>query len=161
MMQPSYIFVFLLFFFNLYLVCELLQISHRYSRLLRPINFRVTKLNKGADMSLVYSVTCNPPVDYDVVLRKLSVTVNNGETVEKSYSANTTNFGEFKFKEGDQVTLSLVDIDGAGNVSEPATVSFVAMDTIPPVAPTGLNVVLVRQEGDEVVEESEDEDSVE
>lgn len=161
MIEPHYIIISLLVFFNLYLYCKLQQISNRYLRSIRPVNFRVTKLNKGADMSLVYSVTCNSPVDYDVVLRRLSTTVNGEEKMEKSYPAVTVNFGEFKFKENDEVSLSLVDVDGAGNVSEPAKVSFVALDTIPPSAPTGLNVVLVRQEQDEVVDEEEDKDSVE
>jgi hypothetical protein len=41
--------------------------------------------------------------------------------------------------------LSLVDVDDVGNTSPPATLEFVATDTIPPEVPGGFTVSLVRE----------------
>jgi hypothetical protein len=66
-----------------------------------------------------------------------------------SYPATTVDLGELSFKQGDSVILSLVDVDDAGNASEPAVLAFVAKDTIPPQAPGGFSVALIREEADE------------
>lgn len=96
-------------------------------------------------MPLVYEVTCDAPVDNDVVERRLTVSVN-GEVVSTDvYSNTTTSLGERSFAQGDVVALKLVDVDDVGNVSEPAIVEFTANDTIAPSVP-GLSVVLVREE---------------
>lgn len=96
-------------------------------------------------MPLVYEITCAAPVDLDVAERRLIVTVN-GETVSTDvYQGDSLNLGEKSFNQGDNVVLSLVDVDDVGNVSTPATVEFVAADTLPPSTPT-FNVVLVREE---------------
>lgn len=95
---------------------------------------------------LIYSVTAAPVVDADVVSRKLTVTVNGEVRGETAYEADTTNFGEFGFADSDAVVLTLVDVDDAANVSEPAVFEFVATDTIPPAAPGSFGVTLVREE---------------
>lgn len=95
-------------------------------------------------MSLVYEVSCAAPVDHDVVERRLTVRVN-GEVVSTDvYASSATSLGERSFVEGDNVVLTLVDVDDAGNYSEPAMVEFVAADTLPPSTP-GLSVLLVRE----------------
>jgi hypothetical protein len=43
------------------------------------------------------------------------------------------------------VVLSLVDVDDSGNKSAPATVEFVALDTLAPAQPGGFNVTLVSE----------------
>lgn len=110
-------------------------------------------------MSLVYEVSCAAPVDHDVVERRLTVKVN-GEVVSTDvYGGSTTSLGEKTFVEGDSVVLTLIDVDDAGNYSEPAVVEFVAADTLPPSMP-GLSVLLVRENAptttDTVVESEED-----
>lgn len=97
-------------------------------------------------MALVYSVTAAPPVDADVVARRLLVTVNGVPQEPKEYPAEATTFSEVKVEQDSQVVLALVDVDDAGNVSEPATYEFVATDTIPPAKPGEFGVTLVREE---------------
>lgn len=95
---------------------------------------------------LIYSVTAAPAVDADVVGRKLAVVVNGEVRETKDYPADTTDFGELAFNDDESVILTLVDVDDAGNVSEPATFEFVATDTIPPAAPGSFGVTLIREE---------------
>lgn len=96
-------------------------------------------------MGLVYEVTCASPVDTDVVERRLTVTVNGVSVATDVYAGDVTNLGERTFVQGDIVSLSFVDVDDVGNVSDPAVVEFVANDTIAPSVP-GLDVKLVREE---------------
>ena len=95
---------------------------------------------------LIYSVTAAPAVDADVVTRRLAVTVNGEVRETTDFTADATDFGELGFNDDDSVVLTLVDIDDAANVSEPATFEFVATDTIPPAAPGSFGVTLVREE---------------
>jgi len=99
-------------------------------------------------MALVYELLCKTPVDSDVVERRLRVNVNGNDVSIKSYPSNTSNFGELFFKQGDDVVLILVDVDDAGNESEPATIQFQAVDTIPPRIPGGFKVSLLREVDD-------------
>jgi hypothetical protein len=123
-------------------------IKRKRTRTKRPLCFKyhfVRKEKRDTYMSLVYELTCAPTTEVDVVERKLVVTVNGEVVSTDSYSRDTTSLGERTFAQGDNVVLSLVDIDDAGNVSEPAIVEFTALDTIAPSTP-GLTVALVREE---------------
>lgn len=97
-------------------------------------------------MALVYSVSAGPVVDADVVARRLMVTIN-GEAAPASpdFPADTTSFGEVTAPQDAQVVLALVDVDDAGNVSEPAVLEFTATDTIPPAKPGEFGVSLIRE----------------
>lgn len=97
-------------------------------------------------MPLVYSVSAGAPVDADVVSREFAVVVNGGAPTTSTFIAATTSLGEIKVDQGATVTLTLVDVDDAGNRSQPATVEFVAQDTIPPAQPGSFGVTLVREE---------------
>ena len=97
-------------------------------------------------MALVYSVSAGPVVDADVVARRLTVTVDGVAEVLPDYPADTTVFGEaVTVPQDSNVILTLVDIDDAGNVSEPAVLEFVATDTIAPAQPGSFGVTLVRE----------------
>lgn len=100
-------------------------------------------------MGLVYGVSCAEVVDVDVVERRLTVEVNGEVKKINSYVSSTTDFGEFVFNQDDSVVFTLVDVDDAGNVSDPAVLSFVASDTLPPVAPGGFSVNLLREVEDQ------------
>jgi len=99
-------------------------------------------------MALVYAVTAGAPVDHDVVARELSVTVGDS-TETKTVAGSTTDLGEVTVAQDSEVTMSLVDIDDAGNRSEPAVVTFTATDTIPPAKPGEFGVSLLREIPDE------------
>jgi hypothetical protein len=95
---------------------------------------------------LVYSVSAAAPVDSDVVERRLTVDVEDSDPVTTTFGGDATDLGEVKVERDANVTLSLIDMDSSGNASEPASVSFVATDTIAPVRPGEFGVTLLRQE---------------
>ncbi len=96
-------------------------------------------------MALIYSVTCDPSASNDVVERRLTIKVNGETKNQLTFDPYTGDLGEQSFVDGDNVVLTLVDIDDVGNVSEPAVLEFIAADTIPPEKP-GFTVKLVREE---------------
>jgi hypothetical protein len=97
-------------------------------------------------MALVYSVSAGPAVDADVVSRELTVAVNGEQISRVSFPKETTDFGEIKVAQDSNVSVALVDIDDAGNRSQPALREFVATDTIPPAAPGEIGVSLLRED---------------
>lgn len=113
---------------------------------IHPIGFKCNFLNREVNNMLVYNVTAGAVVDKDVAERRLSVTVNGEVRETKPFSPDTTSFGELSFADNDSVVLTLVDVDDAGNVSSPATVEFVALDTVAPAAPGEFGVSFVREE---------------
>lgn len=137
------------------IVAQSFVISRQLILLNKKCNKSVTKPNpkivfkrKEDNMALVYELLCNAPADSDVVERRLRVNVNGNDVSNKSYPSNTTNFGEFTFKQKDDVVFILVDVDDADNESEPAMVQFQALDTIPPRIPSGFKVSLLREVDD-------------
>jgi hypothetical protein len=111
----------------------------------RPVALRA-RLSSQESSMLIYSVSAAPVVDADVVTRRLSVTVNGEAREPVDFAADATSFGELGFADNDSVVLTLVDIDDAGNSSEPAVFEFVATDTIPPAKPGEFGVTLLREE---------------
>ena len=97
-------------------------------------------------MALVYTVTSGPTVDSDVVTRRLLVTVNGEVVSTVDHPKDATAFGEIKVEQDANVVVTLVDIDDAGNESQPAYLEFVAKDEIAPAQPGSLGVTLVREE---------------
>lgn len=93
---------------------------------------------------LTYKVSAAPVVDGDVVVRELRLVVDGGEPVLREFTADTVDLGTVDAPQGANVVLELVDVDDAGNRSEPAVVEFVATDTLPPQKP-GLGVELVAE----------------
>lgn len=92
---------------------------------------------------LVYEVNVAPPVDGDVVTRRLTIKVNGEDGGTIDTPGSTVRFGGLKFDDGAEVELHLVDIDDAGNTSPPAIHRFTATDTIAPAIPGGFGVALV------------------
>lgn len=98
-------------------------------------------------MALVYSVSAGAPVDADVTVRELLVTVNGEQLGEPvMFNGSATSLGEVRVEQNSVVSLTLVDIDDAGNRSQPATIEFTATDTIPPAQPGSFGVTLAREE---------------
>lgn len=96
---------------------------------------------------LTYQVSVAPAVDADVKERLLSVYVGADEPREvRRFEATATDLGEIHVEQDTAVKLVLVDVDDAGNQSEPAVLEFVAVDTLPPSQPGALGVTLVREQ---------------
>ena len=92
---------------------------------------------------LTYQVTVGAPVDHDVVSRQLTITVDGVSEGTKSFDGAATDLGSIEVAQDSNVVLTLVDIDDAGNYSEPAVIDFVASDTLRPGTPGAFSVVLV------------------
>lgn len=96
------------------------------------------------DDTLVYDVLL-PTTGVDVETRELTVTINGTAqpvlTPEK-FAASI----QVRIPQEATVHLSLVDVDDAGNRSEPSTFDFVATDTLAPPTPGALGVNLVSEE---------------
>lgn len=109
-----------------------------------PILFNVKLLSERMNM-LIYGLSVGPAVDGDVVKRVLTIEVNSELVETREFEPSATDLGEVGFVEGDNVNLALVDVDDAGNTSEPAFVRFVAVDTIPPSTPGAFGATLIRE----------------
>ena len=98
-------------------------------------------------MGLIYEVGLASSVSPDVVKRVLKVTVDNVETVTEVDTSAISHVLD-PVKEGANVTVSLQDVDDAGNASEWATATFVAKDTLPPDTPGIPTVRLIKEVAD-------------
>jgi hypothetical protein len=89
-----------------------------------------------------------PPVGAsDVSRRELTVTVNGGDPpLVRSYDGQPLQSDEYVFADKDHISVTLVDIDGAGNRSpSSAALSFDVIDDVPPPAPGDLGIGSKRQ----------------
>jgi hypothetical protein len=64
------------------------------------------------------------------------------EPTNSEFPAGTSDLGTITVPQDSVVKISVVDVDDAGLSSSPLEMEFTAVDMIPPVAPTGLNVTL-------------------
>jgi hypothetical protein len=92
---------------------------------------------------LTYLVSAAPAVSGDVVTRLLTVSVNGEDMGTTELPGSATELTTFSVPQNAEVVVTLVDVDDAGNKSEATQYSFVAVDTIPPVAPGAIGVTLV------------------
>jgi len=103
--------------------------------LLRSTDPFVPLRPREATVALLYSFTLGPPGAGDVVSRELTTVVDGGAAQKTTLPGSATTYSA-TFEHGQNVSMNLVDIDGAGNRSPPSpTLSFTAADTFPPPAP--------------------------
>lgn len=76
----------------------------------------------------------------DVVNRELVVSVDGAEPTTANYAGDATESGEFSGEQDQTVTGTLVDIDDAGNRSEPRPFEFVLVDNLAPAQPGELAI---------------------
>lgn len=112
----------------------------------KPVIFyKQVKGHTNMANQLVFTVSAGPVVDVDVVSRVLTVTVGDETPVTSEFSAESVDLGEITVQQDATVVMTLVDVDDVGNRSEPAVVTFVAADTLPPSQPGGFGVTLIRE----------------
>lgn len=131
-----------------YVVCLVLILVYRFACVQNEINtpvvLRVEELRSDSMTdTITYQVSAGVPVSGDVVSRVLTVMVDGEQQSSTAYVGPVTSFGTISVPQDANVTVTLVDVDDAGNKSEPAEYSFVAVDTIPPAQPGALGVTLV------------------
>lgn len=111
----------------------------------RPKLVRWKVIKEGENM-LIGKFVLPAPGAADVVKRVLTVAVNGGEPVEDSYAGDALESNEYSFEDGAEVTGSLVDIDDAGNASQPSEFSVTVTDTIAPPQPGVVGFSVAREE---------------
>lgn len=119
------------------------EISNKLAQLLfvqtRPgwLALRVTKEENGM---LTFVIVLPPSESSDVVTRELSVAVAGGPATIESVSTSAAESSSYNGEQGDAIHAELVDIDDAGNRSEPSVFDGTLEDTLAPPAPGALGV---------------------
>lgn len=97
-----------------------------------------------------FEVTLPPPSARDVTGRELSVTDGDGSTLTAVTVLPSATVSEpLRVLENTSITVSLVDIDNAGNRSPASSVSLIVQDTIAPPQPGTLGVHVIGEEFEE------------
>lgn len=107
------------------------------------------KLTKEVNNMLFFELDLPASTTQDVLVggkRKLSVKVGSADAVDLELSGDAIVSLELSGNDNDVVEGSLVDIDDAGNPSDPSNFSFVLLDTIAPAAPGQVGLRVTREE---------------
>jgi len=116
----------------------------------KPVNNKpgpIYVILKEKDMASIFRVEVAFPVltDADVVSREFAYKVGEDAEVVTVYDKDVPSV-ELRLPQNATVALRLVDIDDAGNRSEPSERTFTAVDTVPPAKPGELNVTVLEEE---------------
>lgn len=89
---------------------------------------------------LVFNITLPEltPDSFDIVKRELTIKIGDTTPILKEVDASasfTIEDDVFAAKEGTNIEITLVDVDDAGNRSQPATTVTTLVDTITPITP--------------------------
>jgi hypothetical protein len=95
---------------------------------------------------ILFQVTLPAPGAADVVARELTMQVGGEAPVAVPVVVGQAVVDGLKAPQDSSVTLSLVDVDDAGNRSLPSIFQFVAQDTLAPPQPGELGVVMTGEE---------------
>ena len=111
-----------------------------------PMGLMVQQIGRDSMADkLTYQVTVGAPQVSDVVSRNMTIVVDGANEGEKQFPGNALDLGRIDVIQGSKVVLTLVDVDDAGNRSQPATCEFVAADTLAPPVPGSFGVTLVAE----------------
>lgn len=111
-----------------------------------PQSLSVRQIEKDDEAmadTMTYEITVGAPAANDVVSRELTVVVDGLYRDPVVFPAYEVSLGRVTVPQDADVVISLVDVDDAGNRSDPAVVSFQALDVVPPPAPGGLSITVV------------------
>lgn len=106
------------------------------------------KWRNGTVDTIKFKVILPELVDADVVSRELTVQVADLPPAVSTVDKLTTEVDGFSGEQNAPVKISLIDIDDAGNRSEPSVLEASLLDTFPPAKPGELSLV---ETGEEVV----------
>ncbi len=133
---------------NTAVLTEIRDLLVRAARPPRPQNLKFTQTGENPGMSqLTFQVNVDPPSPgTDVTTQQLTVFVNGSP--QMPVTASNGVFPPVSVPQGNSIRFDVVNIDDAGNASPVlSSGDFVANDTIPPPAPTGLNFSLTGETG--------------
>ena len=86
------------------------------------------------------------PIPHDVLTRRLSYSIAGGDVVTVDMATTDVLLPGLAGEDGDTLSVTLVDIDDAGNSSEAREQEFVLSDTIPPAQPGEIGVRVTGEE---------------
>ena len=112
-------------------------------RLKRPGLVFLTIKNEVNDM-LFFQLTLPAPGASDVIKRTLTTQIGSASPVSIDLAV-ADSVPEMSGADNDVVQGYLVDVDDAGNSSDPSSFSFVLTDTIPPPAPGQVGLTVTRE----------------
>jgi hypothetical protein len=100
-----------------------------------------------------FDVRLHLPTDADVVSRLVTVKVTSADSTVRvlydgSVDPHTEVLGRYWGYEGEVVTVTLIDVDDAGNRSEAVEVSYKLPDLTPPAKPIAPEIVVVGTDSD-------------
>jgi hypothetical protein len=96
---------------------------------------------------MLYFTISLPPVGAtDVVERRLTVIVGSDDPISITPAVTDTESQEFGGEDNEPVHAELIDVDDAGNQSQPSVLDAVLADTLPPPQPGAMGIVLKREE---------------
>lgn len=95
--------------------------------------------------TIVFNVLLPPKSAPDVVARKFTFTVGDGDPTVLDLNPEQVSVDNLEGPEGAIVNLSLVDIDNAGLESQPSTLTVTIVDTFAPPAPGQIGLVNVTE----------------
>jgi hypothetical protein len=82
-------------------------------------------------MKLTYEISAQQTSHGDTAFRELVIEVNGYETSNKKYHYPINSFGEYTFNDGDEVMISLIELDGSNNEKLLTVLEFIASsDTV-------------------------------
>lgn len=122
-----------------------LMIIRKLLRLRRPEHVRLRVVREENEM-LRFVLVLPPTRAADVVSRRLTVIIDDASAEVEELSPTAAECGEHQGPDGALVSGSLIDIDDAGNMSEPREYSFVLSDTIPPPLPGEMGLRITGEE---------------
>jgi hypothetical protein len=99
---------------------------------------------------IVFDVLLPPPAAPDVISRELGISISGQPAEVRSLGTADTLITGLKAPQGTTVSLSLVDVDDAGNRSIPSYKTFEALDTIPPPQPGELGITITGEEAEPI-----------
>ena len=120
-----------------------IQDNTKAQRLKRPA-LVFLQLTREVNEMLFFTLELPEAGASDVVTRKLSLKIGSAEAVSLELAVGET-APEFSGNDNDVVEGSLVDVDDAGNASEPSNFSYVLTDTIAPPAPGQVGLKVTRE----------------
>jgi len=103
-------------------------------------------LTREENNMLFFVLDLPTPGASDVVTRELSVQIGSNTPQNITLTGDVLVSAELSGNDNDVVQGSLVDIDDAGNSSDPSNFSFVLLDTIAPPSPNAVGLTVTREE---------------
>lgn len=134
------------------LLSELVALANSILKLLRLrrpglVYLRVVGSSYERDVKMLrFKLVLPAPGAADVVSRKLDVAIGTADAVSVELAGDVLESAEYSGEDNSPVSGWLIDVDDAGNQSEPREFSFVLVDTLPPPQPGEIGLLVTGED---------------